>query len=401
MPTQVQVSLPYVDHEYQQLPLDRYLLRPLRFLLRDAELRSKNLVKLARLLALLKHKSNPQEIALKRTIQFSDRSNSLYLGNPIILAAGANKDACYIPEHAYLGFGGITVGTATRLHREGNSHRPRIALIPADRAMHNSMGLNNPGIDVISRRVDDCLGRAQRMGLAVGISVAETPGLTDDDERLEDVLETFRKAYRVAHYVEINVSCPNTGEHRVDLDTRFLEKVLAGIKTIRKAQPVRKAVYAKLSPDFAERHLLATLDVVRDQELNGLVLFNTFPAERSRYLQMQTSIDSLPALSNTGAKGGISGRILYRNTFRAVEYIKNRYPEFSIIACGGVDHGRKVWDLLRMGADAVQSYSVVGYRWMAAMRMREELLEGLRGEGLADLTHFYEKRATTVLRNIS
>jgi dihydroorotate dehydrogenase len=391
-------TIPFVDHEYSLTAGDR-MLSLIRTLVRSPEMRHHSLTPLSRIAPFLGHKAS-QDPDLKHTIYFQDRSIPIIMGNPFILAAGSNKTAEWIPECANLGFGGVTVGTATRNLREGNLHRPRVGMIELDRAIHNSMGLNNPGIDVIAKRVDAQMGQAHKKGLSVGISVAETPGLEDEEQKLEDMVETFRIAYKVADYVEINISCPNTGEARLDLDTRFMERMFSQVMKVRKQLAVRKAVYAKLSPDLTESQLTSVLAALRDLEVNGLVLFNTFPSDRSKYLTMQTPLNSLPVLTSSGARGGLSGRILYRNTFRAVEYIKNQYPDFSIMACGGIDHGAKAWDLLKLGVDAVQAYTVVAYRWFALEQMRRELLQAMRQDGYAALNKFTEGRPTGSQRRI-
>lgn len=388
----------YVDHDYALTSGDR-LLALIRALVRNPEMRHHSLPLVSRIGPLLGHKPDTAD-HLRHTIYFPDRSNPIQLGNPIILAAGSNKTAEWIPEVANLGFGGVSVGTATRNDRIGNLHRPRIGLIEGDRAMQNSMGLNNPGIEVIAKRVDDALGRAHRNNLAVGISVAETPGIEDEDQKLADIVETFRMAYKVADYIEVNVSCPNTGEQRLDLDTSFMQKMFSEIMRVRRSMPIRKAVYAKLSPDLTERQIASTLEVLSSLEVNGLVLFNTFPSDRGKYLNLKTPLDRLKVLTQAGGKGGLSGRPLYINTFRAVEDIKNRYPQFSIMACGGVDHGLKAWDLLRLGVDAVQTYSVVAYRWFAAEQMAKELLMGMRDSGYPSLSKFTEQRPTGKVRPI-
>lgn len=382
-------ALPLLDHDYSLTAGDR-LLSLIRALVRNPEMRHHSLPLLSRFAPLLGHKAL-QDPDTRHSIQFADRSIPITLGSPIILAAGSNKTAEWIPEVANLGFGGVTVGTATRSYREGNTHRPRVNLIEDDRAMHNSMGLNNPGIELISKRVDEQLTKAHRNGLSVGISVAETPGIEDEEQKLEDLIDTFRYAYKAADYVEVNVSCPNTGEQRLDLDTRFMETMFGQIMKVRKQIPVRKAVYAKLSPDLTEPQLLAILEVLRALEINGLVLFNTFPSDRAKFLNLQTASESLPVLTQAGGRGGMSGRPLYRNTFRAAEYIKNQYPEFSIMACGGIDHGAKVWDLMKMGVDAVQAYTVVAYRWFAAEQMRQELKKAMRLDGYPSIAKFMEQ----------
>lgn len=322
---------------------------------------------------------------LKTVITFPDKSNPITLGAPIILAAGANKTAKRIADYANLGFGGISVGTATRNYREGNTHRPRIGFLEEDRAIYNSMGLNNDGIEAISGRVDLQLGQAHRVGMSVGISIAETPGLTSESEKLKDVLETFSIAYRIADYLEINVSCPNTGENRLDLDTHFIEMLFAEVMNYRRSQPIRKAVYAKLSPDMSEHQMISTLEVLSRYEVSGVVLGNTFPTKKIGELPMATGYGDLKPLRSDGDKGGLSGRPLYLNTFAMTKFVKSRFPKLSVIACGGIDQGRKIFDLLLAGADAVQCYSVCAFRWLPAHAMRAELRRALAAHGIQNV----------------
>lgn len=328
---------------------------------------------------------------LKKVITFADHSNSLYLSSPIILAAGANKTACRIKDYSNLGFGGITVGTATRNFREGNTHRPRIGFLENDRAIHNSMGLNNEGVVVISRRVDAQLVGAHKAGMSVGISVAETPGVTDEKEKLKDILESFSIAYKAADYIEINVSCPNTGENRVDLDMHFSEALFGEIMNFRNSQGLRKAVYAKLSPDMSERHLRAVMDMLVRTGVNGVVVGNTYPTAKISELQTETKREDLTPLRGDGDCGGLSGRPLYENMVWNVKFIREHYPQMSVIACGGIDHGYKIFDLLKMGVDAIQCYSVVAFRWMPAHALRLELEDALVNEGYGSIAEFDDR----------
>jgi len=301
----------------------------------------------------------------RRVISFSDNSQAINLCSPIILAAGANKNGKGVNDYANLGLGGITVGTATRNFRIGNTCRPRVGLDEFNRLIYNSMGLNNDGIEKISARVEKQIYKAHKNNFAVGISVAETPGIAEG-KRLRDLLETFSIAYKTADYLEVNVSCPNTGEERLDLDTAFMSQVFGSIESFRKTAPCRKAVYAKLSPDLTDKQLLLLLDLLSQFGVNGVILGNTFPSEKLFY--------SLPVLNDKGTSGGISGRPLYENTFRKTSFAKKHFPNLSIVACGGIDHGLKVRDLLNEGADFVQVYSVFAFRWMAGQKMIRELL---------------------------
>ncbi len=325
---------------------------------------------------------------LQQKVSFADGSQTLVFGNPFVLAAGANKTAKRMADFANLGFGGITVGTATRNFREGNTHRPRIGFLEKERAIHNSMGLNNDGVEVIAERVQQGLEQAHQKGLCVGVSVAETPGLSDEKEKLKDIAECFEIAYRAGDYLEINASCPNTGENRLDLDTGFLQSMFLTIMEKRETLGVKKAVFAKLSPDLSEEALVTLLELSQKCGLQGVVLGNTFPTAKMERLNMQTSKSSLKPLRADGDCGGLSGRPLYENTYKNVKIAAENFPKLKIMACGGIDHGKKAFDLLQLGACAVQCYSVVAFRWLAPHQMRRELEQVLREKGFSDLKEF-------------
>ncbi len=372
-----------IHHDYRLLPGD-LALEAGKMLVRNPEARHDMLPRYAQWADKLLpgKKPNPD---LEKTIRFHDRSVPLTLASPIMLAAGANKYAEHLAAFAALGFGGVTVGSATAKAREGNPFRPRLRMLPEDRAMNNSMGLNNPGIDEVAREVDKSLGSCHRRKLVLGISVADTPGLDDEEKKIADVVFSFRKAYAAADYVELNVSCPNSGEQRTDAQSIFLAILLGEIMDIRKSMVPKKAVLVKLSPDMSARALDNTLQIISDAGVTGLVLFNTFPGEKARYLRMNTTAEQIEAVTGEGGRGGLSGRILYQNTFPAVRYVREQLPKLAIFASGGIDHGAKVFDLLEAGADAVQCYTVLAYRWNAVRKMNKELLEAMRAKGVHTL----------------
>ncbi len=379
------------NHDYAMSFGDQ-LLKIGKTLVPNAETRHDKLAQFAAQAKFLPKPSIDSTINVNRTITFADKSNTLSFGSPIILAAGANKYGENIPDFSNLGFGGIAVGTVTRRSRKGNPYRPRIRMLEEDRGIQNSMGLNNPGVEHICQVVDRDLIKAHKKGLSVGISIGETPGLDDPTDKLDDILQSFRRAYNAADYVEINVSCPNTGHDRIDGQMAYLETMLDQIMTIRKSLPVRKAVYAKLSPDMGAKHLEEVLELTKNSGVNGLVLFNTFPGNKAKFLNLLNGPDSLKSVAGEGALGGLSGRPLYVNTYRALDYIKNKYPEFSILPSGGIDHGYKVWDMLNIGADAVQSYSVLGYRWFGIRKMIAELQQKMTLSGQPDLDEYLNSK---------
>ena len=368
------------NHDYNLLKGDTLLAFIRRVFKKWPEFRHDSLKHVARFAPYLPFLSGKPDFTpeLKTTITFPDKSNPIVLSAPIILAAGANKTALRVSDYANLGFGGVSVGTATRHFRKGNTHRPRVGFLEEDRAIYNSMGLNNDGVEVIAKRVSAQIASIHKSGMSVGISVAETPGLSSEKEKITDVLESFAIAYPVGDYIEINASCPNTGENRLDLDTQFIEHLFSEIMKYRDSQSIRKAVYAKLSPDFSENQLLASVEVLVRSGVNGVIVGNTFPTEKMGELPMFAKYDELKVLRADGDKGGLSGRPLYLNTYSMTQFVKSRFPQLSVIACGGIDHGEKVFDLMQAGADAVECYSVCAFRWMPAHAMRKELFKALR-----------------------
>ncbi len=371
-----------IHHDYSRDMGDKFL-SLVKLLVSDPEVRHERLASMAKMSKWMPKPKATRDLSYQ--IKFEDRSKPINLSSPFFLPAGANKYGDELASFANLGLGALTVGTATKNRREGNTFRPRVRMIDEDRMIQNSMGLNNPGVDLLTDIVDRDLVKCQKVGMAMGISVSETPGLVDEDEKVEDLLYSFRKAYQTGDYVEVNVSCPNTGHQRIDEQVSYLHKAFYEIMKIRKSLPVRKAVYAKLSPDMSEKKLHAVLDVLKECGVNGLILFNTFPGARAEFLDMKRTPDQILSVTKEGLLGGLSGRPLYENTFRAVEYIKNKYPEFSILASGGIDHGSKAFDLIKAGADAVQCYSVVAYRWQAFHKMKSEFEKHLQEGGFKDV----------------
>jgi dihydroorotate dehydrogenase len=174
----------------------------------------------------------------------------------------------------------------------------------------------------------------------------------------------------------------------MDTQEAFLRDLLHEIMEARKGLAPKKAVLVKISPDLSARALDGNLQIISDAGVTGLVLFNTFPGDKARYLRMATPEAEIRAVTAAGGRGGLSGRILYKNTLPAVQYIRRQLPKHAIFACGGIDHGSKVLDLLDAGADAVQCYTVLAYRWNAVRRMNRELLDAMRARGIQSLNEY-------------
>jgi dihydroorotate dehydrogenase len=363
-------------HDYPLTRGDR-ILRRIRILLKDyTEFRHNCLPHYARAVRFLPlDRLENNHI----TVEFEDGSVPLHLANPIVLAAGANKNGKLVADYANIGFGGVCVGTVTRHKRTGNPHSPRVGLVESKRLIYNSMGLGNDGVEKVCTRLVEQISEIHKRGICLGLSVAETPGTVGEEERLCDFVETFEIAYRASSdFVELNVSCPNTGEARLDLDTRFVERLFAEVQKIRNAQEPKKAVFVKLSPALTDAQLIQLLGLVKFYSISGVVLGNTLPSTPA--LQKKYG---LKVLTNDGGSGGISGRPLYSRVKKMIKIAKKEFPNLRVVACGGIDTGAKVKEVMDLGASFVECYSVVAFRHLAAVRMMQEYKRALRKPGKA------------------
>ena len=71
-------------------------------------------------------------------------------------------------------------------------------------------------------------------------------------------------------------------------------------------------------------------------------------------------------------------------------------PAGHSVTSGGIDHGNKIWDLLEAGADGVQCYTAVAYRWVAFHKMNYELSCCLQKNGYSSLEEYMEKKRGVV-----
>lgn len=348
---------------------DRFL-SALRDTIPSAELRHESLAFLAEFFRVVSDWTPPPSAACE--VAFADGSTPLSLRSPLVLAAGACKKAWFLPAFSSLGIGAVTVGTATLRPRAGNPLHPRVRTVEEFAAVQNAMGLNNPGIRELSRRISRQRPACEDAGLLVGISISEDPDLLPGESPDRNLLDCLELAWPEADYLEINLSCPNTGHERLDRAWDRIHRLLEEVSAFREHRSSRKPVWVKLSPDLTDETLAAALASVREAGLTGAVLFNTWPASTGTWPDGEP-LPELPELGRPTLRGGLSGRPLFPRTLRGLRDAKRLEPGLSLMGCGGVETGGQVASLRKAGADLVQIYTVLAFRWLAG---RKILLEG-------------------------
>jgi dihydroorotate dehydrogenase len=284
--------------------------------------------------------------------------------NPVGLAAGFDKNARVFHRMFDQGFGWVEVGGVTPRPQPGNP-RPRLFRLAADEAVINRMGFNNDGAAVIASR----LAARPQPGRLLGVNLASNSDSAAPAEDFEQLVERFA---RLADYLVIDVSCPNTRNGRVFQDPAALADLLDRLKAVRAAQAAGCALVAKIAPDLTPAELQAIVAVILRAGIDGLIVGNTTIARPA----------GLRAADRAEA-GGLSGAPLLAPStelLRAVYRLTE--GKLTLIGTGGVASGADAYAKIRAGASAVQLYSALVYRGPALVTaIKRDLARLLRADG--------------------
>jgi dihydroorotate dehydrogenase len=257
--------------------------------------------------------------------------------NPVGLAAGVDKDAEAVPGFFALGFGHVEVGTLTPLPQSGNP-RPRLFRLVEDRAVINRMGFNNGGIDAALPRI----ARAARGGV-LGVNVGANK---DARDRIADYATGVARAARVADYVTINISSPNTPGLRDLQHGPALAELLAACDEARGLVPL----FLKVAPDLEPRDIDGIVSAAVDHGIDALIVSNT-------------TVSRPPLRSaNAGEAGGLSGAPLAALArARLADFRTATGGTLPLVSVGGIGSAEEAYARIRAGASLVQLYSALVY----------------------------------------
>jgi dihydroorotate dehydrogenase (NAD+) catalytic subunit len=274
------------------------------------------------------------------------------LRTPLIPASGTlSREALAEVEGVY---GAMLPKTTTPVERAGNPP-PRVAETPAE--MVNSIGLQNPGVEIFLRDLD-----AFDLGIPIFVSVAG-----DTIAEFASLCERLADDKRISA-VELNLSCPNVecGGLAFCAGPASVEEVVAAC---RSAIP-NKPILAKLTNEGVVENARAAEAAGAD----GLTVMNTIPA---------LTID--PSTQKVLVRGGLSGPAIKPVALRAV-YDVAGVVDIPVVGSGGVACGTDVAEFMLAGATAVQvgTTSFVRDPRVILDEFASYLKE--RGQGAAELT---------------
>lgn len=250
--------------------------------------------------------------------------------NPVIPASGTFGFGTEMQDVYDLDvLGGISLKGTTAEARFGNP-TPRIAECPD--GMINSVGLQNPGIDVLVKEKVPALRRVYG-----GVVIANISGFSIDEYVL-----CCGKADACAgvDILEVNISCPNVhnGGMAFGTDPSSAASVTKAVRAV-----CRKPVFIKLSPNVTD--IVSVAKACEDAGADGLTLINTL-------LGMRIDIRCRrPVIANR--MGGFSGHAVLPVAVRMVNQV-SKACSVPVMGCGGVSCAEEVIEMMMAGAAAVQ-----------------------------------------------
>jgi dihydroorotate dehydrogenase len=274
------------------------------------------------------------------------------------LAAGFDKNAVGIDALAGLGFGFVEVGTVTGEPQPGNP-RPRLARLPADRAVVNRMGFNNDGAEVVAARLAKRAVRLDRLDdrgrrPVLGINIGKTK-VVPEDAAIGDYEKSTTLLAPYADYLVVNVSSPNTPGLRNLQAVAKLEPLLRAVR--RRADDVTDRhvpLLVKIAPDLDDDGVRSVADLALALGLDGIVATNT-TTSRSGLVSAGTDV-------SRAGDGGLSGAPLRRRAVKVIGLLRERVgPHLTLVGVGGISTVDDALERLAAGADLLQAYSAFIY----------------------------------------
>ena len=290
------------------------------------------------------------------------------ISNPIGLAAGFDKDAEVYNSLFKLGFGFVEVGTVTPRSQYGNP-KPRIFRLEEDKALINRLGFNNSGSDKVYARISS----NQPKGL-FGINIGPN---NNSKNRLDDYSMCLRKFYKVADYITINISSPNTENLRNFHKEEELDELLKLIQDEKNILKTKLPIAVKISPDIEEKNIEKISDLLIKYKIEAIIISNTTDKNRENLINV-----------NKLEKGGLSGKPLEKRSNLIInKFYKHLKDTIKIIGVGGVDSGRSAYEKIINGATLVQLYTGMVYEGPnIANKINNELVDILKKEGIKNIS---------------
>lgn len=272
----------------------------------------------------------------------------LRLQNPVMPASGTfGFGEEYAPFLDLNSLGAIVTKSVTLEPTPGN---PPPRIVETSAGVLNSIGLQNPGLEVFIREKMPFL---RRFRPPVIVNIA--------GKTVEEYVELARRLGEVPGVaaLEINISCPNVKEGGLAFGSHP-DQAAKVIEAVRRATPL--PLIAKLTPNVTD--VVAIAKRVEEAGANALSLINTLQGMAIDWQRRR------PMLANLA--GGLSGPAIKPVALYAVWRVA-RAVKIPVIGMGGIMTATDALEFLLAGARAV----AVGTANLVNPRAMPEIIAGL------------------------
>lgn len=295
---------------------------------------------------------------------------NIEFNNPIIMAAGFDKNAAIILNLFKFGFGSVECGTVTPKAQIGND-KPRIFRLKEDEAIINRLGFNNVGIKKFLQNIID-----QQINQPFGINIGKNK---DQKDQVLDYINLLDIVYGLSSYITINISSPNTKDLRNiqkkdELDS-FLQKIMQKKTDLLQRTNNNIPIFLKIAPDLDHKELKDISDIVLQNKVDAVIISNS-----------TISRDNLKS-NNQKEQGGLTGKPLLEISNDILsKFYKFTDGKVPLIASGGVFSAQDAYQKIKLGASMIQIYSAFIYKGFSLVeKIKKELDLLIKKDGFENI----------------
>lgn len=246
--------------------------------------------------------------------------------------------------------GGVVTKTITLNPRAGNP-APRTCETPA--GMLNSIGLENPGLEVFTR---EKLPFLVKTGVPIIVSIASESG----PEEFIILVRKLDKIKSVAA-IELNISCPNIKSHTAGLIAQDSKATRNLVKSVRKV--TKKTLITKLSPNVSD--IAGIAQAAGAAGSDAISLINTLTGMS---IDVESRRPKIAAIT-----GGLSGPAVRPIAVRMAWEVYQKV-DIPIIGMGGIMDTSSALEFFLAGATAIS----VGTANFINPKVTIEIIEGIK-----------------------
>ena len=279
--------------------------------------------------------------------------------NPVMVASGTFGSGEEFSEFVDLNrLGAVVTKGVANVPWPGNP-TPRIAEVYG--GMLNSIGLQNPGIDVFVSRDIPFLKKYDTK-IIVNVCGKSTEDYCEVVERLAD---------QPVDMLEINISCPNVKEGGIAFgqDPKAVEAITREVK-----KHAKQPVIMKLSPNVTDITVMAK--AAEAGGADALSLINTLTG-----MKIDVNKRTFAIANKTG---GLSGPAVHPIAVRMVYQVANAV-KLPIIGMGGIQNTEDALELMLAGATAVSVGTANFANPMVTMEIVDGIEQYMQMHGIVDI----------------